>query len=86
MFLGHVSQKSWERALAYFDVGVNVCVVLVYLVLCLFAGSEGSDYTNMSRSFSASRSSWYKGLVSDIAKVMVGLVLISGGGWLSKSL
>lgn len=76
-----MSQKLRERALAYFDVGVNACVVLVYLILvCLQAAlqvSESSDYTNISRSFSASRSSWYKGPVSDIAEVMVGLVLIS---------
>lgn len=86
LMLDKIGKCSWDVCRKSCGKGHLLILMLVYLVLCVFAGSEGSDYRSMSRSFSASRSSWYKGLVSDIAKVMVGLVPISGGGWLSKSL
>lgn len=85
-----MSQKWWESAFAYFDAGLVVCVVLVCLVLCAFVVSaqvsEGLDYANMSRFYSARKCFWFKGLVSVFTKVLVVLVFMSGGGWVSKSL
>lgn len=61
-------QKWWESAIAYFDAGVVVCVVLMRFTFCVFTISgevnEGLDYVNRSRSSSAQSCTWFKGSIS----------------------